>query len=98
VRPFRDLNDWHVSIWFDQHDPAKAARMARFPNPNVDIVCLGDGSQELIEPFAQNLLQRLQTHGAFLIPGDRPTKFEREVSHATAASNEDHGFFGTPYR
>jgi hypothetical protein len=71
-----DMDDWHICLWFDHHDPEKAKRDSR--KPNQDILLIGPASaRSQTEPLALALVAFLQKAGADLIPTENPTLFIR---------------------
>jgi hypothetical protein len=72
----RDMNDWHVVLWFDHDDPAKRDKWSR--KPDQDIYIVGpDRRKEDTEAFGLSLVDFLRNAGALLAQGEDNCSFVR---------------------
>ncbi len=74
----RDMNDWHVVIWFDHHDPKKSEQKSTSWKADQDLYLVGlSGHKDKTEAFGLSLVAFLREAGAALIPSPMPTRFIR---------------------
>lgn len=83
----REMDDWHVSIWFK---PSGKKPEALFPSCRKGGVFLVGpaGKKEEAEAFGTQLVNFLKQNGALLRPGERPHQFEHIGFQKTAGSDD----------
>jgi hypothetical protein len=77
----RDVNDWHVAIWFDYDDSERSQRRrkSKHRKPGHDICIVGpSGRKEDTAAFGLRLVNFLREGGAQLLPGENETSFFRK--------------------
>jgi len=75
----RDMNDWHVAVWFDHNDPMKSQKRRQYPKPDQELFIVGpSGRKQDTEDFALSLVEFFRSAGADLAISDRPTVFARK--------------------
>jgi hypothetical protein len=76
----RDMNDWHVILWFDHGDPAKSEKQKKlYRKPDQDIYIIGPSrAKELTAAFGWEVLAFLEAAGVRLIQGKDDCTFVRE--------------------
>lgn len=77
----RDMNDWHVVIWYEHGDPAKMLKREKYSkNPDQDLYLVGpSGKKENTAAFGRSLLDLLQKSGVLLSQGEDDCHFKRDV-------------------
>jgi hypothetical protein len=78
----KDMDDWHVWLWYDHRDSGKTERQRRWGarKPEQDLHGIGPaGRKEHTEILARSLLAFLQTAGVDLVQGADPTCFVRRT-------------------
>ena len=76
----RDVNDWHVCLWFDHSDPAKSTKERRIGlrKPDQEICCIGPyGHKNKTAAFGLSVVDFLRAAGADLVNGPTPNSFVR---------------------
>lgn len=81
----KDMNDWHVALWYEHGDPIKSESMkkygARHPDSEVYLVGL-EGPKEKTTIFGHSLVDFLQKSGVSLVPGESDSTFVRPGSQS----------------
>lgn len=76
----RDMNDWHVTVWYDHGDPAKSERRLKYRKPNQEPYSVGpDGRKEDIVAFGHALGDFLCEAGARLAKRSDQTGYFRDI-------------------
>jgi hypothetical protein len=74
----REMNDWHVVLWFDHDDPARSQKQQMLGKPDQDVYIVGPhGSREKTAAYGQSFLDFLRQAGATLVPGENECSFVR---------------------
>jgi hypothetical protein len=80
----QDMNDWHVSLWFDHDDRDRSERWKHARKPDQDIYIVGPSRRkELTAAFGRELLSFLKHAGAVLEQGDNDHTFVRKSIDST---------------
>jgi hypothetical protein len=79
----RDMNDWHVCLWFDHNDPDKSEKKRKLRKPDQDIYIVGPSTRkDRAEALGLSFVAFLRDAGAKLTQGAIPTCFVRQGSEA----------------
>jgi len=72
----RDMNDWHIAVWY--HPPRLHAKTPTRDRSNGEVYLVGPiGPRAEIEPLARDLVSFLQDVGVPLVPGRNSCEFCR---------------------
>ena len=84
----RDMNDWHVAIWFDHGDAAKSERQRKWHRkPDQDVYIVGPSlKKERTAAFGQEVLRFLRDAGAVLVREKDDCTYVRA---STSSMNEE---------
>ena len=89
----RDMNDWHVAVWYDHLDPVRSQKQAKWRKPDQEVYILGPSSaKEITGEFAHAFLRFLAEGGVNLLPGKDERTFVRhngKNSPSTEKSSAD---------
>jgi hypothetical protein len=76
----RDMNDWHVAVWYDHDNSIKSQKKAKWRHPDQDIYIVGpSGRKQEITNFGHALLDFLRKSGASLVQGNNECTFVRQL-------------------
>ena len=75
----RDMNDWHVCLWYDHCDPAKSEKQHKwYRKPDQDLYVVGPSTQKNeIEALGMELVAFLRAAGAALVQSEKSNCFVR---------------------
>ena len=77
----RDMNDWHVVLWFHHDDPARSQRRQRLRKPDQDPCIIGPSRRkEETAALGLGIVAFLQSAGVTLVPGEKETGFVRHAA------------------
>ena len=77
----RDMNDWHVVLWFDHNDAAKSLRQNMLRKPDQEVYVVGpDRRKKVTEAFGLSFVEFLRAAGVILVPGEKDDCFVRSES------------------
>ncbi|MHC4911379.1 MAG: hypothetical protein ACYTE5_00025 [Planctomycetota bacterium] len=76
-----DMNDWHITIWFDHDDPSKSQKQQDWHRkPDQDVYIVGPHRRkEDAVAFGRSLLDFLRQAGASLVKGQDECSFVRKA-------------------
>jgi len=76
----RDMNDWHVILWFNHDDPAKSEKQKKWHRkPDQDLYIVGPfRSKKATASFGRDFLSFLEKAGVALVQGEDDSTFIRE--------------------
>ena len=78
----KDMDDWHVVVWYDHDDPAKSqqARSYKSKKPDQELFIVGmSGKKETTGAFGHALLGLLRDAGADFSQGENGCSFVRQL-------------------
>lgn len=76
----RDMNDWHVGVWFDHGDADRSRdkQESRLLKPEQDVYCVGPSSKKAVTAaFGLELVAFLRQAGVDLVPGKDDSTYVR---------------------
>ncbi|MBT3379294.1 MAG: hypothetical protein HN742_43070 [Lentisphaerae bacterium] len=75
----RDMDDWHVTLWFDHGDPGKSEQQKEwYRKPDQDLYIIGPSRpKEVTAAFGREALDFLRAAGAALVQGENDCTFVR---------------------
>ena len=75
----RDMNDWHVIVWYDHRDPARSERQRLYPKPDQELYIVGPSRRkDLTTNFGLSVVALLRQAGASLEQSDDECLFVRQ--------------------
>jgi len=77
----RDMNDWHVTLWYDHDDPIKCEQGTKWKlrYPDQEPYCVNySGPKEKAAALGREVLVLLETAGAVFVQGQDEGTFIRE--------------------
>lgn len=84
-RAGRDMNDWHIALWYEHGDPEKSKwkKQYRLRHPDWDVHCFGPtGPKQKISAFGGDLVDFLRSSGISLVQGASDHIFTRPDSQS----------------
>jgi hypothetical protein len=84
----RDMNDWHVFVWFDHRDPTTAETKRKWGarRPEQDIYGVGSPARKArTEALGMAFIAFLREAGVDLVQGETPTCFVRRTTESGEA-------------
>ena len=80
----RELDDWHVVVWYDHDDPAKSQKQHMLKKPDQDLYIIGmSGAKAETAALGNSLLDLLREAGAIFAQGENDcTYVQQSVSAA----------------
>lgn len=77
----RDMNDWHVAVWYDHDDPAKSQKQNTLKKPDQDLYIVGmSGAKAETAALGFAVVDLLRKTGATFAQGDDDCTFVRRPS------------------
>lgn len=75
----RDMNDWHVVVWYDHDDPVKSQKKHMLKKPNQDLYIIGmSGAKAETAALGLSILDLLRKIGATFTQGENDCTFVRQ--------------------
>lgn len=75
----RDMNDWHVAVWYDHNDPAKSQKDHLLKKPDQDLCIIGmSGTKAETAAFGHSVLKLLRESGASFAQGENDCTYARQ--------------------
>jgi hypothetical protein len=75
----RDMNDWHVVVWYDHNDPAKSQKDDMLKKPDQDLCIIGmSGTKAETSALGHSVLDLLRKTGATYTQGENDCTFVRQ--------------------
>ena len=82
-RAGKDVNDWHVVVWYDHDDVAKSQKALSYHSkkPDQDLFIIGmSGAREETAALGHSVLDLLRKAGAVFTPGENDCTYVRQLS------------------